>query len=116
MCEVGEVYRMARERGLPVTTVGNFEHLRETLAGMADDGVAAYVGMCCSNFFIKREYAFRHAGMPAVLMDISGANCYELGQEELAYRGEFMAEAELNGPVIRKVLPHLPSAGHPGGR
>jgi lipoate-protein ligase A len=116
MCEVGEVYRMARERGLPVTTVRNFEHLRETLGDMAEDGVAAYVGMCCSNFFVKREYAFREAGMPAVLLDISGANCYELGQEELAYRGEFTAEAELNGPVIRKVLPHLPPADRPGDR
>ncbi|SCY64108.1 lipoyl protein ligase domain-containing protein [Thiohalorhabdus denitrificans] len=107
-CEVGEVYRMARERGLPVTTVRNFEHLTETLGTMSAAGVDAYVGMCCGNFFLKREYAFREAGMPAVLLDIAGANCYELGREEEAYRGVFEAQAELNGEVTRRVLAHLP--------
>ena len=108
LCEVGTAYRLARERGLPVTTIGNFEHLRETLDAMQEVETAAYVGMCCSNFYLKREYAFREAGMPAVLLDISGSNCYELGQEELAYRGEFAAQAELNGPTTRKVLERIP--------
>ncbi|MFP4560651.1 MAG: lipoyl protein ligase domain-containing protein [Thiohalorhabdus sp.] len=107
-CEVGDVYRMARERGLPVTTVRNFEHLTETLEAMGTEGVEAYVGMCCGNFFLKREYAFREAGLPAVLLDIAGANCYELGREEAAYRGAFEAQAELNGEVTRRVLAHLP--------
>jgi lipoate-protein ligase A len=107
-CEVGEVYRLARERGLPVTTVTDFEHLQATLGEMSAHEVPAYVGMCCSNFFLKRHFAFQEAGMPALLMDISGSNCYELGREEQAYRGEFTAEAELNRPVVRKVLPGLP--------
>lgn len=111
LCAVGEVYRLARERGLAVTTVRNFEHLTATLDGMRQAATPAYLGMCCSNFYLKREYAFRAAGIPAVLLDISGANCYELGQEELAYRGEFAAQAELNGPATRKALRRIPARG-----
>lgn len=108
LCAVGDAYRLARERGLQVVTVRNFEHLEETLGRLRAGGAGAYLGMCCNNFFLKREYAFRAAGMPAVLLDISGSNCYELGQEELAYAGRFAAEATLNGPVLEKVMQFVP--------
>ncbi len=108
LCEVGDAYRMARERGLGALTIRNFEHLESTLSEMKADGVEAYVGMCCRNFYIKREYAFREAGIPAVLLDIEGSNCYELQQEDLAYRGEFEAEARLNGEVVEKVMRYVP--------
>nr|NIR59908.1 DUF116 domain-containing protein [Gammaproteobacteria bacterium] len=107
-CEVGEVYRLGRERGLSVITIRNFEHLRETLARLRARGIEAYMGMCCSQFYLKREYAFREAGIPALLMDISGSNCYELGQEELAYQGRFEAQARLNAPVVERVLRFVP--------
>lgn len=103
-CEVGEAYRLARARGLRVITVTDFEHLQRTLEALRAQGVAAYVGMCCRHFYLKREYAFREAGLPALLMDISGANCYELQQEELAYAGKFQAQARLNLDVVRRVL------------
>ncbi|MGD8498080.1 MAG: DUF116 domain-containing protein [Chromatiales bacterium] len=109
LCEVGDAYRMARERGLGAVTIRNFEHLEATLADLKADGVEAYVGMCCRNFYIKREHAFREAGIPAVLLDIEGSNCYELQQEDLAYRGEFEAEARLNGDVVEKVMRYVPS-------
>jgi lipoate-protein ligase A len=64
--------------------------------------------MCCRHFFIKREYAFREAGIPAVLVDIAGSNCYELQQEEAAYAGKFQAEARLNLDVLRKVMKRVP--------
>ncbi|MHB8668921.1 MAG: lipoate--protein ligase family protein, partial [Burkholderiales bacterium] len=83
-CEVGDAYRLGRERGMRVITITNFEHLEQTLGGLRADGTRAYVGMCCRHFFIKREYAFRAAGMPALLMVIAGANCYELQQEYMA--------------------------------
>lgn len=103
-CEVGEAYRLARARGLRVITVTDFEHLQRTLAALRAQKVAAYVGICCRHFYLKREYAFRKAGLPALLMDISGANCYELQQEELAYAGKFQAQARLNLDVVRRVL------------
>ena len=108
-CEVGDAYRLARERNMQVTTITNYEHLTVTLGQMKSDGVAAYVGACCSQFFIKRHHAFREAGMAAVLMDISGANCYELKQEESAYAGQFQAEARLDADMLAKVMQHVPT-------
>ncbi len=37
-------------------------------------------------------------------MDITGANCYELQQEDLAYAGNFKAQAHLDLEVLRKVM------------
>jgi len=103
-CEVGEAYRVAREHGMRVVTVINFEQLQQTLAELRQSGTGAYVGMCCRNFYLKREYAFREAGIPAVLMDITGSNCYELQQEDLAYAGRFQAQAHLDLDVLRRVM------------
>lgn len=108
MCEVGEAYRLARERGMRVTTITNFEHLEKTLSELRAQGTQAYVGMCCRHFYIKREYAFREAGIPAVLMDITGANCYELLQEDMAYEGKFKAQALLNLDVLKQVMARVP--------
>jgi lipoate-protein ligase A len=107
-CEVGDAYALARERGMAVVSITHYEHLCRTLAEMRAAGVEAYVGMCCEQFFIKRHRAFQEAGIPAVLMDISGANCYELRQEEQAYAGTFTAEAHLDLPLIEKVMAHVP--------
>jgi len=109
LCEVGEAYRLARERGMRVVTITHFEHLQTTLGELRANGVRSYVGMCCRHFFIKREYAFREAGIPAVLVDITGSNCCELQQEDLAYAGKFQAEARLNLDVLRKVMKRVPS-------
>lgn len=108
MCEVGEAYRLARERGMRVVTITNFEHLQQTLGELRAQDTQAYVGMCCRHFYLKREYAFREAGIPAVLMDITGSNCYELQQEDLAYAGKFQAQAHLDLEVLRKVMKHIP--------
>lgn len=108
LCEVGAAYRAARERNMQVTTITNYEHLVATLSAMKARGVAAYVGMCCSHFFIKRHRAFAQAGMPALLMDISGSNCYELREEHLAYAGAFKAEARLDGALLQHVMRFVP--------
>jgi lipoate-protein ligase A len=105
---VGDAYRLGRERGMRVTTIVNYEQLEDTLGQMKDDDVAAYVGMCCSQFFRKRHRAFQGAGIPAVLMDIQGANCYELKQESDAYAGTFRAEARLDGDLLHKVVQFIP--------
>lgn len=107
-CEVGDAYRLARERGMRVVTITRFEHLRDVLREMRQAGEPAYVGMCCSNFYLKRTAAFREAGIPAVLVDIGGSNCYELRQEDQAYAGRFTAEAHLDGEVVEKVMYWVP--------
>jgi lipoate---protein ligase len=104
LCEVGDAYRLAHERDMRAITITNFEHLVATLEGLKRDAVPAYVGMCCGNFFIKRHQAFEKAGIPAVLMDISGANCYELQQEDRAYQGKFAAQAQIDLDVLSRVL------------
>lgn len=115
LCEVGEAYRLGRERGMAVITVTSYEHLRVTLDALKAAGTQAYVGMCCSHFFVKRHAAFQEAGMPALLMDISGSNCYELGQERLAYAGKFEANASLDGVLLSQVMRFVPaSATVPG--
>lgn len=108
LCAVGEAYRLARERGLRAITVTSYEHLVATLAALRDGGESAYVGMCCGNFYVKRFRAFREAGLGAVLMDISGANCYELQQEDLAYAGKFAAEAQLDENLLQRVMHCVP--------
>ncbi|MBI5752270.1 MAG: lipoate--protein ligase family protein [Hydrogenophilales bacterium] len=108
LCEVGEVYRLARERNMPAITITSYEHLTATLGAMQAKGTTAYVGMCCSNFFIKRHQAFQAAGMSAVLMDIAGANCYELKAESAAYAGCFEAQASLDMESVRQVMRFVP--------
>ncbi len=104
LCEVGEAYRLARERGLRVISINNYEHLCRALDELKRNGVEAYLGMCCSQFYVKRNRAFREAGIPAVLMDVSGANCYELHQEEQAYAGTFEAKSELDIPLLERIV------------
>lgn len=108
LCEVGDAYRLGRERGMRVVTVTDYEHLVKTLGEMNADGVEAYVGMCCGHFFLKRHRAFREGCMPALLMDISGANCYELKQESEAYAGRFEAEARLDADLLERVMAAVP--------
>ncbi|MCG5511379.1 lipoyl protein ligase domain-containing protein [Ectothiorhodospira lacustris] len=107
-CDVGEAYRLARERGMKVVTITRYEHLCQVLERMQAEGESAYVGMCCRDFYQKRIHAFRAAGIPAVLMDITGANCYDLNQEEAAYAGEFTAEAALDMGLVEKVMVWVP--------
>jgi lipoate-protein ligase A len=108
-CEVGDAYLMARERNMEVVTITNFEHLADTLDDMKAQGVESYVGMCCGEFFLKRHHAFRDSGMDAVLLDIEGATCYELKEEQLAYAGKFTAEAALDLDAVRKVMARVPA-------
>lgn len=112
-CEVSEAYRLGRAHGLQVISINNYEHLCNTLGELRHNGVRGIVGMCCQNFFIKRNQAFKDAGIPMVLMDISGSNCYELGQEEQAYAGSFQAKAQLDVPLLRRLMHYTPNAGVP---
>ena len=47
-------------------------------------------------------------GMAAVLMDITGANCYELKAESAAYAGCFEAQASLDMESVRQVMRFVP--------
>jgi lipoate-protein ligase A len=112
-CEVGEAYRLGRERGMRVVSITDFEHLRATLAALKRAGVTACIGMCCQQFFIKRHHAFADAGIPMLLLDINATTCYELGQEEQAYAGRFEAQARLDPELLTQVLRQVPAGPAP---
>lgn len=118
-CTVGELYRMAHERGMIPITITSFEMLRDTLRWCAENGYT-YIGHCCYEFFEKRYEIFSKAkewGAGGVLLDILGTTCYNLGveEEEKAYHGEFQVELDLPLEDARKVLSlkgrWTPSAG-----
>ncbi|NPA41542.1 MAG: DUF116 domain-containing protein [Aquificae bacterium] len=98
-CTVGDLYRMAYERGMIPITITSFEMLRDTLQWCAKNGYT-YIGHCCYEFYEKRYEIFRKAkewGANGVLIDIIGTTCYDLGveEEEKAYHGEFQVELDL---------------------
>ncbi len=103
-CAVGEAYRLGRERDLPVTTITRYEHLHMVLAQLRATGIRTFLGVCCTEFFLKRDYAFVEAGLGAIFIDIGGDTCYALRAEESAYRGEFTAEATLDSRLLDQVL------------
>ena len=95
---------MAEEKGLKPITITNYEHLKNTLHSLKEDGVKSYIGCCCESFFIKRQEAFADAGIPGVLIDIENKTCYELKKEKDAYKGDFQEKTELKTDLLKKLL------------
>ena len=104
LCSVGDAYKMAEEKGLKPITITNYEHLKNTLHSLKEDGVKSYIGCCCESFFIKRQEAFADAGIPGVLIDIENKTCYELKKEKDAYKGDFQEKTELKTDLLKKLL------------
>ncbi len=107
-CTVGDLYRMAYERGMIPITITSFEMLRDTLQWCGQNGYT-YIGHCCYEFYEKRYEIFRKAkewGANGILIDIIGTTCYDLGveEEEKAYHGEFQVELDLFVEDSEKLL------------
>jgi lipoate---protein ligase len=103
-CTIGEAFALAEEKGLRVLTIQNYEHLVETLEEEKRRGLRAYIGCCCDAFQLKRQEAFKQAGLPALLLDIENTTCYELNQEKEAYQGVFENQTHLRIGLLEKVL------------
>ena len=103
-CTIGEAYALAGEQGLRVKTIQNYEQLVEELTQEKKAGTRGYIGCCCDAFQLKRQEAFKKAGMPGLLLDIENTTCYELKQEEQAYRGSFETQTYLRLGLLKKVL------------
>ena len=117
---MGELYRMAHERGMIPITITSFEMLRDTLRWCAEKGYT-YIGHCCYEFFEKRYEIFSKArewGAGGVLLDILGTTCYSLGveEEEKAYHGEFQVELDLPLEDAQKVLSLKEKGSSPSGQ
>jgi len=107
-CTVGDLYRMAYERGMIPITITSFEMLRDVLQWCGENGYT-YIGHCCYEFYEKRYEIFKKAkdwGANGVLIDIEGITCYSLGveEEEKAYHGEFQVELDLYVEDSEKLL------------
>lgn len=103
-CTIGEAYALAESRGLKILTIQNYEHLVETLEEEKRKGIRAYIGCCCEAFQLKRQEAFKQAGLPALLIDIENTTCYELNKEKEAYLGHFENQTHLRLGLLEKVL------------
>jgi len=103
-CTIGEAYALAGEQGLTVKTIQNYEHLVEELTREKKAGTRGYIGCCCDAFQLKRQEAFKQAGLPGLLLDIENTTCYELKQEAQAYRGSFEIQTVLRLDLLKKVL------------
>ncbi|MGC1403013.1 MAG: DUF116 domain-containing protein, partial [Thermodesulfobacteriota bacterium] len=103
-CTIGEAFALAEGKGLKVLTIQNYEHLVETLEEEKGNGLRAYIGCCCDAFQLKRQEAFKQAGLPALLLDIENTTCYELNKEKEAYQGAFENQTHLRMGLLEKVL------------
>ena len=104
LCTIGEAFALAESRGLKVMTIQNYEHLVETLEEEKRNGTRSYIGCCCDAFQLKRQEAFKQAGLPGLLIDIENTTCYELNQEKEAYQGVFENQTHLRLGLLEKVL------------
>ena len=103
-CTIGEAFALAEGKGLKVLTIQNYEHLVETLEEEKRKGLRAYIGCCCDAFQLKRQEAFKQAGLPALLLDIENTTCYELNKEKEAYQGAFENQTHLRIGLLEKIL------------
>jgi lipoate-protein ligase A len=103
-CAIGDAYRLARERGIDVTTITSFEDLIETLRQIKANGGDSYIGCCCESFYVKHMDDFEEADLPGILLNIDNETCFDLGKLSEAYRGTFESETEINLPLLEKIL------------
>jgi lipoate---protein ligase len=115
-CTVGEAWTMGTEAGLKVTTIQNYEHLVEELIREKESGTRAYIGCCCEAFMVKRQEAFKKAGLPSLLVDIENTTCYELRREQEAYHGSFTNQTHLRLKLLKKILEAMARARVTGSR
>lgn len=104
LCTIGDAYSLARDRGLTPISISNYEHLQETLARCRLEGVEGFVGTCCEAFYAKHREDFEASGLPGVLVGIESTTCYDLGEEGLAYRGDFERQTHLRLDLLTKVV------------
>lgn len=103
-CDIGEAYRLAEKYGVKPLTIHNYEHLKDTFNSLRASGTTAFIGCCCRAFLAKRYRAFSSSGLLAAIIDIGDNTCYDLKQEEAAYRGHFENQTSLRLDLLQKVF------------
>ncbi len=103
-CTVGDAWNLGADRRMRNICVVSFEDLMAELASLRDAGAEAFIGCCCQPFFVKHMDDFAKAGLPGILLNIENTTCYELNEEQQAYKGEFKRQTDLNLGLLRAVL------------
>jgi len=103
-CTTGDAYQMGQENDILPVSIVSFEDLIRTIVRYRKKGKKAFIGCCCEPFYIKHEKDFERAGLPGILINIDNTTCYELGEEQLAYAGNFEKKTDLRLDLLRKVI------------
>lgn len=104
LCTIGDAIQLAKTFGMDFITIQNYEELESTLERLKKAKVKCFVGSCCEPFYGKHRPDFERIGLPGILVDLERTTCYELGKQEIAFKGEFENQTELNNKLLQKVL------------
>ncbi|MHA1927025.1 MAG: lipoyl protein ligase domain-containing protein [Candidatus Thorarchaeota archaeon] len=110
-CSISDVYDYAKKLGIPVRTIQTYEHLIETIEEFEEKGARGYIGSCCEAFYNKHHADFLDTKVPGLLIDIDSSTCYELGEEQEAYIGDFEGQTHLKLDLLMRLLKALSERG-----
>ena len=115
-CSIGDMYALAREKGLVPISINSYHHLERVLREMGrkgerEKGRKGFVGSCCEAFFIKHREDFERLGVPGVLVDIDSRTCYDLYKDAEAHAGRFDRETRLKEGLFRTVVGRFGAGG-----
>ncbi len=106
-CTTSDIYEMITDLGVKVRTIQTYEHLIETVEEFKQKGARGYIGSCCEAFYSKHHADFIDTGVPALLIDVNDSTCYDLGEEQEAYVGQFEGQTTLKVELLSHVIQTL---------
>jgi lipoate-protein ligase A len=112
LCTTSDIYEKLTDLGVEVRTVQNYEHLTDIIEDYRKQGARGYIGSCCDAFYSKHHYDFVETGVPALLVDVDDSTCYDLGEEEDAYKGKFEGQTTLKTDLLMHVIQTLWNRGN----
>ncbi len=106
-CSVHEAIEIADRYALKKTTITSYEHLERTLKKLKSESTGSFLGCCCEQFYLKHKTDFERIGLRGILLNIENQTCYDLGKEEMAYKGAFEGFTTIKNDLLLKVLKSL---------
>lgn len=103
-CDIGYAYELTKEYDLEPITIQNFEMLEERLIQLKSNGCPFFIGTCCEAFSVKHRKDFERIGLPGILINVNNSTCYELGEEQDAYQGNFANQTLLKRSLLRSIV------------
>lgn len=104
LCTIGDAIRLAKSFKMDFITIQNYEELESTLKRLKKSKVRCFIGSCCEPFYGKHRPDFERIGLPGILVDLERTTCYDLGKQDIAFKGGFENQTEINHKLLQKVL------------